>query len=304
MHFERLNGTLRRLFSRVRIDAGTVGGTSSYNGLELNQTWNTSGDPTVLRVSATNTASANGAKLLDFQLNNFSVLQLSKTGTLTFKGGGEYQTAHIRAGSNGYNSVTLGGSDGNYAVCAVSSSSGVCLGVNFPFGWMPTANNIYGAAPDLTLYRDAANTLAQRNGANAQESRLYGSYTSATAYQRISTKSLRQAVTAASGAAVTTTITIPKFTHLIGVTTRVTTELGVTNGTTGYTVGDGTDPDLWGAVTGVAGGTTSDYRDFTAVVALGPSASDRTITLTAVGGNFDGTGIIEVCAYYLAAEAD
>lgn len=154
------------------------------------------------------------------------------------------------------------------------------------------------------ITRDVANTLAQRNGTNAQESRLYGSYTSATAYQRLATKAIREAVTCAAGASVTTTISIPKYTHLIGVTTRVTTALGTTNSTTGYTVGDGTDADLWGAITGTAQGTTSDRRDFTAVDALGPDGADRTITLTAVGGNFDGTGVIEVCAYYLAAEAD
>jgi hypothetical protein len=156
----------------------------------------------------------------------------------------------------------------------------------------------------VELYRDATDTLAQLRSTNAQESRLYGSYTSSTAYQRLSTKTIREAVTCAAGASVTTTISIPKYTHLIGVTTRVTTALGTSNGTTGYTVGDGTDPDLWGAITGTAQGTTSDRRDFTAVDALGPDGADRTITLTAVGGNFNGTGVIEVCAFYLAAEAD
>jgi hypothetical protein len=125
-----------------------------------------------------------------------------------------------------------------------------------------------------------------------------------TAYQRLSTKTLREAITAASGGSVTTTITIPKYTHLIGVTTRVTTLIGTGSGTTGYSVGDGTDPDLWGTITGTAVGTTTDAANFTSVAALGPAATDRTITLTATGGNFDGTGVIEVCAFYLRAEAD
>jgi hypothetical protein len=69
-------------------------------------------------------------------------------------------------------------------------------------------------------------------------------------------------------------------------------------------VGDGTDPDLWGVAATATEGTTTDAANYTAADALGPDGSDRTITLTAVGGNFDGTGVIEVCAFYLRAEAD
>ena len=145
-------------------------------------------------------------------------------------------------------------------------------------------------------------TRAQRNSTFPQESQLYGSYSSG--YQRVVTRSLRQAITAAAGATLVSTISIPKFSHLIGVTTRVNTTLGTTNGTTGYTVGDGTDADLWGDKTGTAIGTTTDAADYTAVDALGPSMTDRNITITATGGNFDGTGVIEVCAFFLRAEAD
>jgi hypothetical protein len=37
---------------------------------------------------------------------------------------------------------------------------------------------------DLRLYRDAAGTLAQRNGVNAQTSRIYNTYTNASNYER------------------------------------------------------------------------------------------------------------------------
>ena len=40
-------------------------------------------------------------------------------------------------------------------------------------------------AADLTLYRDSANTLAQRNSTNAQTFRLYGTYTDASNYERL-----------------------------------------------------------------------------------------------------------------------
>ena len=43
-----------------------------------------------------------------------------------------------------------------------------------------------GETADVILARDAANTLAQRNGANAQTFRLYTTYTDASNYERLS----------------------------------------------------------------------------------------------------------------------
>jgi hypothetical protein len=43
-------------------------------------------------------------------------------------------------------------------------------------------------ALDLQILRDAANTLAQRNGINPQESRIYGTYTGAGNYRRLALK--------------------------------------------------------------------------------------------------------------------
>ena len=43
-----------------------------------------------------------------------------------------------------------------------------------------------GGTADTLLRRDAANTLAQRNGVNAQTSRIYGSYTDSSNYERLS----------------------------------------------------------------------------------------------------------------------
>ena len=49
--------------------------------------------------------------------------------------------------------------------------------------WSTTNNN---TSPDLRLYRDAANTLALRNGINAQTFNLYGTYTDGSNYERLS----------------------------------------------------------------------------------------------------------------------
>jgi len=153
---------------------------------------------------------------------------------------------------------------------------------------------------DLVLARDAANVLALRNGTNAQESRVYGSYTNATNFQRMSIKTLRESSGALSGASYTTTIAIPAYVNLIGVTTRVTTAV---TGATTYDVGDGSDVNLWGAAIDIALGAQSRTADFTAVGAVGAAATSRTVTLTANGSNFTG-GVIEICLHYLTTEAD
>ncbi len=108
------------------------------------------------------------------------------------------------------------------------------------------------------------------------------------------------AVTAASGATATATNLIPDGAFVIGVTTRVTTALGVTNGTTGYAVGDGTDPNRWGDIVGTAINTASTNADATANF-TGAFTSANNVVLTAAGGNFDGTGVIVVTVHYLTA---
>jgi hypothetical protein len=175
------------------------------------------------------------------------------------------------------------------------------ISITWPFNpnirWVGTL----GGAADLVITRDAANVFAQRNGANAQESRIYGSYTSATNYQRMSVKTVREVTPAlTSGATYVSTIAIPAYAHLIGVTTRVNTAI---TGATTYSVGDGTDADLWGASIPIAVDSESRTADFTAVAAVGPAATSRTVTLTANGSDFT-AGVVEICLHYLTTEAD
>lgn len=126
---------------------------------------------------------------------------------------------------------------------------------------------------------------------------------SSTDYHRLALRTANASVTAASGATITATNLIPDGAIVVGVTTKITTALGVTNGTTGYQVGDGTDPDRWGAITGTAAGISSDNRDWTATTVQAFIAANN-VVLTAVGGNFDGTGVIYVSVQYLIGECD
>ncbi len=114
----------------------------------------------------------------------------------------------------------------------------------------------------------------------------------------INTKSAMSELTSVSGATVTASSLIPAGANVIGVTTRITTSLGTGNGTAGYAIGDGVDADVWGSISGTSSGTTSTHADYTTNSALGVFTSANNIVLTAVGGNFNGTGAIRIVVFY------
>src|SRR3990167_5466676 len=94
-------------------------------------------------------------------------------------------------------------------------------------GWSWVAGSDLTAALDLQVLRDAANTLAQKNGTNAQTFNHYGSeITAGSRYSRLAIKHATTSVTAAVGATVTATNLIPAKANVLGVNTVVTTGLG------------------------------------------------------------------------------
>ena len=111
-------------------------------------------------------------------------------------------------------------------------------------------------------------------------------------------KSSMELLANVSTGAVTTGL-IPDGCMLVGLSTYVT---GTITGAsvTGYTVGDGSDPDRWGAVTGTAIGTKTTIADWTAAGIIITAAAD--VTITAVGGTFT-AGAIRVVAHYIDATA-
>lgn len=121
---------------------------------------------------------------------------VSKTGTGRVEG----VLYGWRSGAFGSASVigTCGGSSGQVVYSngsALACDSGLTYTANGAGALATTGNIIIGAAkslewgssgvatPDLFLFRDAANTLAQRNGTTSQESRTYYSYTDASNYR-------------------------------------------------------------------------------------------------------------------------
>lgn len=107
-------------------------------------------------------------------------------------------------------------------------------------------------------------------------------------------------LSAISGATVTASSLIPDGAFVVGVTTRITTTIGATGGTTGFQIGDGVDADRWGQKNTLTAGQTTTNADATANFS-GAFTAANDVVITAVGGNFDGTGAIRVSVAYLDA---
>jgi hypothetical protein len=175
-------------------------------------------------------------------------------------------------------------------------------------GLHASANISWGStgvtAADTTIERDgAADTLALKRGTNAQTFNHYGTnITDGSRYSRLAIKHAVTTLASVSGASVTATSLIPAKANVLGVNTIVSVALGTGSGTTGYTVGDGSDVDRWGAITGTVAGTDTDQTNATADPTGWFNAANN-VVITATGGNFDGTGSIVVDVAYTMTEA-
>ena len=145
---------------------------------------------TAIKMDVTNTASSASSLLLDLQVGGASKFSVSKGGRVAAANGGSYLTpifALLDETTTGWSQISttnLGYIAGGVGVLHLGRSGAtprVFLKSDGLFGWGGAQIN---GSPDLTLARDAANTLAQRNGTNAQTFNLYNTYTSATIYER------------------------------------------------------------------------------------------------------------------------
>ena len=117
--------------------------------------WSTSGTG-----FGVNAASGFAGNLLDLQVNGTRLLKLDSSGIFELS----------------YSTVSGGLSFGQYGF--QSAFEWTFKNAN---GWIGFAAQ--GGSADTKLSRDAANTLAQRNGTNAQTFRVYNTYTSGTNYE-------------------------------------------------------------------------------------------------------------------------
>lgn len=71
----------------------------------------------------------------------------------------------------------------DFALLNSGTDGGISVLAGASFNWDSATSNI-SASPDLFLWRDAANTLAQRNGTSAQTYSVYNTYTNSSNYER------------------------------------------------------------------------------------------------------------------------
>ncbi len=156
-------------------NAGTL--TTDVKVLDLSATWNNAGVTfTGLKFNVTNTASNAASSLLDLQVGGTGLFSVTKAGKLQLgMTQQEISTANsislILTGTSSLPRVTFGG-------------IGVLLGSGGFLRWSDNAQSNAGT-PDVIMARDAAATIAQRNGTNAQTFRLYNTYTDASNYERL-----------------------------------------------------------------------------------------------------------------------
>ena len=130
-----------------------------------------------ISLNVTDTASAADSMLMDLQVGGASLLRMFKNGELRIS----TSTGFFTTGSSGTNSMIFGNPAISSAPAAIQTGVGLTLKSDVGFAW---SNGAVNGTRDTILARDAANTLAQRNGVNAQAFNLYNTYTDASNYER------------------------------------------------------------------------------------------------------------------------
>ena len=173
--------------AKLDIFDNVLAGSSGLAGsvLNLNQTWNTTGTPTAIKLNVIDTASNAASKLLDLQVSGFTRLNFLKNGVLTIT---DVDTSNRQAALK----IIQGDRNVNLVPSAFGGNAG---GLGGPFFYQTNslngsvvldATNSNGSISFFRLFNDnVSDVLAQRNGANPQAFRLYNTYTSSTNFERL-----------------------------------------------------------------------------------------------------------------------
>lgn len=144
--------------------------------LSPSNVWNSAGTTfTGIQFNVTDTASAAGSMLLDLQVGGSSKFNVTKAGRVYINS----TISWIESDTSQIYLVNQG-----RIVFTARSPQQVTISSDADYSW-GNSTNASGGSVDLRLSRDAANTLAQRNGTNAQTKRIYGTYTDASNYRRV-----------------------------------------------------------------------------------------------------------------------
>jgi hypothetical protein len=170
-----------------------IGVASPTSKLDIAETWNDVATTfTGVKLNVTDTTSAAGSLLMDLRVGGSSRFRVNKSGSIIVPAGTNANPGikFVSDGDTGFKGVTSGGGEGFSFIIPTATPA---LSFNWALGLRVTATNFIGfsnnnnsseATVDVRLYRDAANTLAQRNGTSAQTSRTYNTFTDASNYER------------------------------------------------------------------------------------------------------------------------
>ena len=142
-------------------------GTQATSLVDLSATWNTTGNPTAIKLNLTNTASGASSNLMDLQIDGISKVRTSKGAELKLASGGSFALTQNGSGITGNRCILLYDS----GVPTIATAGQVA--------WSQGGDA--GASVNTFLTSDAAGILAQRNGVNAQAFRVYNAYHGTTA---------------------------------------------------------------------------------------------------------------------------
>lgn len=165
--------------SALTLTGGTV--TASAPLISATQTWNNAAVAfTGLRVAITNTNSATASRLFDFTVGGSSVLSARSV-----LGNPPTEVLNIAGPSRGFVFGSGGAAtgDASFSLRWQQNIAGFWRDIILAWG-----TDVYGLNYDLAIQRDAADTLAQRRGASAQDFRIYGQFTTTTNFERLSLK--------------------------------------------------------------------------------------------------------------------
>lgn len=188
---------------------GTI--TAAQPTFDASVTWNNAGVTfTGLKYDVTDTASAAGSLLVDWRVGGTSKFSVKKDGSVTAAGkflgpSGDYTTPGIAFSSKTNsglfwdNSVSMLGLayNGSRMFYATTTST---VWWDASFGFLSSTGSLAWAAGDTKIVREGTGILAQRHDGSAadQTHRIYGPYTDASNYVRLSLSSSTTAVRVAA----------------------------------------------------------------------------------------------------------
>jgi len=183
-------------------------GSNAQSLLDVAGTWNTTGTPTAFKLNVTDTASNANSLLMDLQVGGASRFRVGKIGNLTLPTTPSNHTTGMlnitndtsgllrpsilvsASGTTGFATYGNGaGANANNASVLANylyAPLGIVIGRNIvnADGVQVGCNFGTGSTTDLSITRDAADTLAQRRTTNPQVFRIYNTFTDASNYER------------------------------------------------------------------------------------------------------------------------